>query len=556
MLNRFFVFVLMSMAVACGQPDKQVEHPKQKPNILFIAVDDLRPELGCYGSPIAITPNIDKLASEGLQFNRAYCQQAICSPSRASLMTGARPETTGIIENYTYFRDVLPDIVTLPQHLRANGYETVYSGKIFHKRAFADHPLSWSREPAEIDLPKPNYPGGYALKENQEIFKRNQEAIRAKYGENATQHYALGRGPAFEKADVPDEAYIDGYNTEVAIATLKEMVAKGDKPFFLGLGFHRPHLDWNAPKKYWDLYDPEDIPMASITEAPENGAAMGLHASFELRVRDGIPKSGPIEGELARTCKHAYLASVSYVDALIGKMIAELEAAGVRENTIIMLWSDHGWHLGDMGIWGKATNYEIATRVPLLIWTPDMPEESRGKKTDALVELVDMYPTLCELAGVELPDHLEGQSFVPLLYDPNREWKKAAFSQYPNPALREWAANPLTPEMRMTYFGPLIEEVEGRIKKQMGEKWDREMFENDLMGYTMRTDDYRLVVWKNRTQPDAEPLFIELYDHKSDPNETKNIAESEPELVKILLAQFNAGWKGNMAKVESQKLQK
>ena len=519
----------------------------RKPNVLFIAIDDLRPELGCYGSDIAVTPHMDRLAQQGLLFERAYCQQAICSPSRASLMTGARPSTTNIIENYAYFRDVLPDIITLPQHFKNNGYETVYAGKIYHKRAFADHPKSWSRQPAEIALPQPKYPGAYALEENQAIYQKNQAAIREKYGDNATEHYALGRGPAFEKADVPDHAYIDGYHTELAMATMREMVAQGDKPFFLGLGFRLPHLDWNAPKKYWDLYDPSEINLARHRGSPENGAAMGLHASFELRVRHGIPTNGPIEDELARTCKHAYLASVSYVDALIGKMIAALEEEGVRENTIIMLWSDHGWHLGDMGVWGKATNYEIATRVPMIIWTPDMPAQTRGSKSNALVELVDMYPTLCELAGLELPSHLEGQSFVPLLEDPRRPWKEAVFSQYPNPALREWAANPLTPAMRETYFGPLIEGVENKIKIQQSEKWDRDLFENHLMGHAMRTDQHRLVVWKDQRTSASDLIFVELYDHENDPQETRNIASEHPELVHQLLAQFDLGWKGALA---------
>ena len=548
MILRAAILFYFALAFSCNSAKAPSENVnKQKPNILFIAIDDLRPELGCYGSDIAITPNMDRLAASGLLFERAYCQQAICSPSRASLMTGARPETTGIIENYTYFRDVLPGIVTLPQNFIKNGYEAVYCGKIYHKPAFADHEKSWSRMPAKIDLPAPKFPGTYALEENQEIFKKNQADIRKKYGEGATDHYALGRGPAYEKADVPDHYYLDGYTTEVAVATLKELVADKDKPFFLGFGMKLPHLDWKAPTKYWDLYDPEKIPMAEHTEAPENGAAMGLHASFELRVRHGIPKSGPIEGELAKTLKHAYLASVSYLDAQIGKLLKTLDEEGVRENTIILLWSDHGFHLGDMGVWAKATNYEIATRVPMIIWTPDMPEENRGKKTVALVELVDMYPTLCELAGIELPGHLEGQSFALLLEDPDMKWKEAAFSQYPNPALREWAANPLTQGMRETYFGPLIEEVETKIKKQMGEKWDRDMFENDLMGYAMRTNEHRLVVWKNKKQPNAEPLFIELYDHANDPHETKNIAEDEPELVDKLVAQFNKGWKGNLA---------
>ena len=541
------ILLLFFLVTACFSTDSTVDNqPSSKPNILFIAVDDLRPELGTYGSGIAKTPNLDKLAGDGLQFNRAYCQQAICSPSRASLMTGARPETINVWENYTYFRDENPDIITLPQHFWANGYETVYTGKIYHKTDFADLEKSWSREPAsdKLDIKKPKLIGGYADPKNVKLFQEEQAAVKAKYGDNA--HYALGRGPAYEKYDVPDHTYMDGYNTELAITTMKDMQEKGDRPFFLGLGFKLPHLDWIAPKKYWDMYDPEKIPMAHQNESPKDGAAMGLHASFELRVRQGIPKYGPIEGELARTLKHAYLASVSYVDAQIGKMIDALEEAGLRENTIIMVWSDHGWHLGDMGVWGKATNYEIATRVPLIVWTPDMPDKNRGKETDALVELVDMYPTLCELAGLEKPAHLEGYSFAPLLETPNRPWKQAVFSQYPNPALREWAANPLTAEMRELFFGPLIEDVEAKIIKQQGDKWDRDLYENHLMGYSMRTDDYRMVIWKNRKAPDAEPVFIELFDHQNDPAETSNIAEDNPEVVSQLLAQFEKGWKGNL----------
>ena len=228
-------------------------------------------------------------------------------------------------------------------------------------------------------------------------------------------------------------------------------------------------------------------------------------------------------------------------------MLSALDEAGVRDNTIIILWSDHGWHLGDMGIWGKATNYEIATRVPLIISTPNMSAAIRGKKSNALVELVDMYPTLCDLAGVSLPAHLEGQSFAPLLSDPGRDWKKAVFSQFPTPALREWAANPLSKGMRETSFGPLIEEVEESIKAQQGDKWNRDLFENRLMGYAMRTDNYRFVVWKDYKDPEAKPIFFELYDHQKDPSETINIAAGNPVLVEELLTQFNKGWQGNLA---------
>jgi arylsulfatase A-like enzyme len=460
-------------------------------------------------------------------------------------MTGARPDTIGIVENYTYFRDKNPDIVTLPQNFRANGYETVYVGKIFHGN-YTDDKISWSRKPAtdKVESKPPRQPGGYALPENQEIFKKNKAEMTAKYGESAK--FGLGNGPAYECADVPDNAYSDGYDTDLAIATMKDMLAKGEKPFFLGLGFHKPHLNWVSPKRYWDLYDPAKIKLSTLVDGPIDGAAMGLHASFELRTRYGIPKYGPIGPELATTLRHAYLACVSYVDAQLGRMIAAIDEAGIRDNTIIVIWGDHGWHLGDMGIWGKATNYEVATRVPLIIWTPGMARQNRGKTTDALVELVDLYPTLCELAGIAKPPHLEGCSFVPLLNDTARAWKTAVFSQYPNPALREWAANPLSPGMRETYFGPLIKDVEVRIQAQQKEKWNRELFENDLMGYAMRTDRYRLVVWKDAKHPDTRPLFIELYDHEEDPAETRNIAEKYPERVSALMTQFNAGWKGSL----------
>jgi len=530
-------FLITIILLSCSRIEQPNNMSSSRPNILFIAVDDLRPELGCYGSELAITPNIDALADSGLLFERAYCQQAICSPSRASIMTGARPETINIIENFTYFRDINPDIVTLPQHFIANGYECVYSGKIFHGK-FTDEENSWNRETANIDIVRPHFPGGYVLEKNQKIYLENKAVMKEKYGDV----FGLGMGPAFEKADVPDQAYIDGYNTDVAIATMQELAKEGDRPFFLGLGFKQPHLNWTAPQKYWELYDTTNIELSTQTENPINGSAMGLHASFELRVRDGIPKSGTIDNDLGNTLLHAYLASVSYVDAQIGRMITALEEEGLRENTIIILWSDHGWHLGEMGIWGKATNYEIATRVPLIISTPNMPNKNRGESTDALVELVDIYPTLCELVGIDKPTHLEGLSFAPLLIDPDKEWKSAAFSQFPNPALREWAANPLSAGMRETYFGPLIEEVENKIIDQQKEKWDREVFENHLMGYAMRTDRYRLIIWKDRRHPSEKPIFIELYDHVSDPTETINIAQSQPLKVKELIYQFDNEW--------------
>ena len=504
-------------------------------NILFIAIDDLRPELGCYGSPIAKSPNLDKLAKEGMRFDRAYCQQSICSPSRASLMTGARPDEIGVIENTAYFRELNPGIVTLPQHFVKHGYESVYCGKIYHGR-MTDNDLSWSRKAAFNRCPvKMKWlPGNYALKENQELWASNKEKMLAKYGKEGSG--GLIHGPAYESADVPDHAYSDGFSTRLAIATLKDHIDKKPKqPLFLALGFKKPHLDFIAPKKYWDLYDRENIKLAKQTNEPNGGAATGLHASFELRTRHGIPKKGPIGPELAKTLLHGYYACISYVDAQIG-MLEALDEAGIRDDTVIVVWGDHGWHLGDMGIWGKATNYEIATRVPLIVWTPKM--KARGESTAALVELVDIYPTLCDLAGLPKPAHLAGKSFVPLLDAPSKKWKKHAVSQFPNPALREWAANPLSPGMRQTFFGPLIDEVERKIIKQQGNSWDRDLFEHHLMGYSLRTDRHRLVAWLDYRDIDSEPLFLELYDHAKDPEETENVAKKFPKKTEELLVRL------------------
>ncbi|MBB3699925.1 sulfatase-like hydrolase/transferase [Flammeovirga yaeyamensis] len=543
------------LLIVCGvslfSSCKQEVAQKRKPNILFISIDDLRPEMSSYDNSMAITPNIDKLSKQGTQFNRAYCQQAICSPSRASLMTGARPETINVIENYTYFRDENPDIITLPQHFKDHGYTTINCGKVYHAK-YNDPGLSWSMKPDKslIKNTLKGLVGGYIDPKNQEIFKKNKSAMIKKYGDKAK--YGLGLGPAFECMDVPDNQYIDGYVTDLAIANIKKIVEEDpEKPFFMGLGYIAPHLNFIAPKKYWDLYDRNDIELAENNTAPENGAAMGLHASFELRTRANIPNKGDIPDSLALELKHAYLATSSYVDAQIGKVLDFLKEEGLLENTIVMVWSDHGYHLGEMGIWGKATNYEIATRVPLVVWSPFQNDKTRGQSSNALVELVDMYPTLCDMAGLPKPEHLEGTSFTPLLGQPNLPWKEAVFSQFPTPALREWAANPLSEGMRETYFGPLIEEVEQEIKDQMKEEWDRALFENDIMGYSMRTNDYRMIVWKNRKAPNEAPIFIELFDHKNDPKETKNIADERPELVQQLMLQFDKGWKGNVPQQQS-----
>ncbi len=522
------------LLIAVGPFGVVAESPRS--NVLFLAVDDLRPELSCYGHRLAKTPNIDRLAARGVRFDRAYCQQAICGPSRASLMTGMRPDSLGVTENVTYFREVKPTVVTLPQHFRSHGYETVYIGKIFHGRMI-DEEKSWSRKARYGEFYKPRAMNGYQLPDSREIIRRNREMLTAKYGEIAKQ--GLIQGPATECADVPDHAYQDGITADAARLTLREL--RGS-PFFLAVGFVKPHLPFIAPKKYWDLYDPAEIELADNPIKPRNAPSIGLHASFELRTRDGVPKYGPIDDKVARHLLHAYLACVSYVDAQIGKILDELDRLDLADSTVIMLWGDHGWHLGEYGIWGKATNYEIGTRVPLICCPAGGRDEAAA--SGGLVELVDMYPTLCELAGLPLPDHLQGCSFAPLIDAPERPWKKAAFSQFPCPALREWAAMPLSVGMRETFFGPLIEEVEGQLAQE-SPRYSRQLYENHVMGYTMRTNRYRLVCWVDDRDRQAQPIAVELYDHQEDPGERVNVAgdADKANLVQSLTEQMWSGWK-------------
>lgn len=498
-----FVFFLASLAAASPSP---------RPNILFIAIDDLRPELGCYGASYARTPNIDALAARGVRFARAYCQEAICGPSRASLLTGLRPDSSRVTDNDTYFRDTAPDVITLPEHFRRNGYETAYAGKIFHGR-MTDEARSWNRK---ATFPARQGAMEYQRPENIELVRRKLAEAEARFGPEAK--YGLGCGPATEDADAPDDVYPDGRIAQAAVLTLREIK---DRPFFLGVGFLKPHLPFVAPKKYWDLYDAATIPLSPNPLPPSASTSLALHSSFELRTRADIPKSGPIDEALARRLRHGYLACASFVDAQVGRVIAELDRLGLRENTIIMLWGDHGWHLGDLGIWGKATNHEIAARAPLIVSAPR--QKARGKAAGGLVEFIDMYPTLCALAGLPLPPHLQGESFAPLLDDSSLPGKAAALTQFPCPALREWAARPLSKEMRETFFGPLIAGAEARLATEFGARWSRDLFEKYVMGYAIRTERHRLIRWVDTREP-ARALATELYDHQSDPNETTNIA--------------------------------
>ena len=465
---------------------------KPRPNILFLAVDDLRPEFGAYGKPYVKTPNLDKLAARGVTFDRAYCQQAVCSPSRSSIMTGMRPDSTRVYDLVTHFRDALPDAVTMPQFFKENGYFVRGLGKIYHPGF--DDPRSWSVpwESAQAPL--------YGLEENRKIRQDRAQAAKAegKPGNRA-------RAAAYESADVPDETFLDGKVAAKAVRALGEVRAK-EEPFFLAVGFARPHLPFVAPKAYWDLYDPSTIALAPNPFRQEGAPEYAVLDGGELRNYHGIPKRGRIPDDLARELKHGYYAAISYMDAQVGKVLDELDRQGLRENTIVVLWGDHGWKLGEHESWCKHSNVELDTRVPLIVAAPGLP--SPGSHTKGLVEFVDVYPTLADLAGLTPPKELEGLSFAPVLRDPNRAWKSAAFSQYPRPG--------------------------------------------GLMGYAMHTDRYRLTRWVQRSDPEQVDA-VELYDLQDDPDEYRNVADdpARAETLKALTEQWKAGWRGAGPKPET-----
>jgi iduronate 2-sulfatase len=500
-----------------------------RPNVLFIAVDDLRPELGTYGATHIKSPNIDRLAATGVRFDRAYVQYAICGPSRATTLTGLRPRTLKIEHIDTFFRETVPEVVTLPQLFKQHGYDTSYIGKVFHPGQ-TDDAISWTRN----RTPTGGSEGAvaYQLPASRAIVKQRREEALAKYGKVQP---GMAAGPAWEAADAPDNVYADGKTTEAALAALREL--KG-KPFFLGVGFHRPHLPFVAPKKYFDLYDPAALPLSAAPTPPKDAPSIARHSSFELRTRTGVPTSGPIDDATARNLIHAYAACVSFIDAQVGRILAALDELGLSENTIVVLWGDHGWHLGEYGIWGKATNYEIATRIPLIIRAPGM--AGNGRAAPAVVESIDLYPTLAELAALPAPKALQGQSMVPMLRNPATTGKNFACSEFPSPALREWAARPLSPEMRQTFFGPLMAEVESTLKKEHGARYDQQLFEQNLTGYSLRTDRYRCTLWVDRRKPEDEPFALELYDHERDPFELTNIAGRQEN--RALVAELRARW--------------
>lgn len=374
-----------------------------KPNVLFIAVDDLRPQLGCYGEEQVRSPHIDRLAASGTLFSRAYCQVAVCGASRASLLTGLRPTPTRFLNFRTYAEKDAPGAMTLPEEFKKNGYVCISNGKIFHHRDDTGK-RSWS-EPAWTP----------ALGGADSIDPESKRLIGG----------TKNRGPVFEAPDVPDNAYPDGQIADKTIRDLRRMKDEG-KPFFLACGFLKPHLPFYAPKKYWDLYDRETIGVADNPYPPAQ-APEALRGSREIDSyhNRNIPYNSD---EWHRSCRHGYYACVSYIDAQIGRVLQSLDELGLRENTIVLLWGDHGWHLGEHGFWGKHNVMHLSTRAPLIVSAPGM---RAGQKSRRLVEFVDIYPTLCELAGITTVNQgLQGASFQPLLTQPDRPWKTAAFSKY------------------------------------------------------------------------------------------------------------------------------
>lgn len=399
-MMRRLVGILIAMVVAASGVGAEAAEPA-RPNVLFISIDDLRPALGCYGDPLAKTPHIDRLAGGGRQFLAAYCQQAVCGPSRTAVLTGRLPDNNRVWHNRQRFRLHEPDTVTLPQLFMKAGYTAESYGKVFSGNSQEEDPESWST-PAVLKAP------GW----------RN-------YADRSDS--SDGKGPAIEAADVDDEAYADGKLATMAIEALERL---RDEPFFLAVGFFKPHLPFNAPKKYWNLHDPAAFGVAD-TERTAAAAADAYPDHRELAGYAGIPRDERVATDEARRLRQGYYACVSYIDAQVGRLLATLDRLGLADDTIVVLWGDHGYSLGEADHWCKATNFERDTRVPLVIRAPGMP--AAGEPAAALVEHVDLYPTLAELAGLEPPAELDGRSLGPILRDPAAAGKAFALSQYARP---------------------------------------------------------------------------------------------------------------------------
>lgn len=513
MMIKLFVSLAIVMCLSFGALPLAAQ--QQKMNVLFIAVDDLKPILGCYGDKLVKTPNIDRLAARGTVFLQNYCQQAVCGPTRANLMTGMRPDHTGVWDLKTRMRDVHPDILSIPQYFRANGYETAGIGKVYDPRCVdegLDKP-SWSipfyKNSDQYFSSKTGEPAGqFQLPETKALYQkfRAEGESRGLKGKELSDYVSKQVKPSTECADVPDNAYKDGANALYAKDILAQLAA-GSRPFFFAVGFSKPHLPFVAPKKYWDLYKRDEMPLADFQQKAKNGPALAYHTAAELYSYTDIPpissfsdqKPGldmPLEKQ--KELIHGYHAATSYTDAQVGIILDALDSLGLSKNTVIVLWGDHGWHLGDHNLWCKHTNFEQATRAPLLISSPQI----KPSKTKSPSEFIDIFPTLCDLTGLSIPAFLDGVSLVPSMKDPKATVKDYSVSQYPR------TRNQLDTE-------------------RLG--WS----DGQFMGYSIRTVQYRYTVWLTEgfrsDRPYSDNLVVarELYDYRKDPDETVNVIDDK-----------------------------
>ena len=435
-------------------------------NVLLILVDDMRPWFGCYGHPEVHTPNIDALAARGTVFNRAYCQYPLCSPSRQSLITGLRPDTIGVTTNTDFFRAIVPGLVTLPQHFKAHGYHTQGIGKIAHAPIYNDDASSWS-----VSSWRPRW-----------------SAVNPEYR------------VSWSALDVADDVPNDGQTAARAVEVLSDI---RDNRFFLAVGFRKPHFPLDAPRKYFDLYDPNDLSLPATAHPPQDSPSSARTNWGILRRFADLPDgTDPLSDAKILEIRHAYVACISYIDAQIGNVLRQLNALGLEKNTVVVFCGDHGHHLGDHGILGKDTLFDAAVRSPLIVSVPGQPHA--GATTNAPVELVDVYPTLCDACQLPTPPALEGLSMMPVIQDPESAWKAGAFSQYNR----------------------------GRTA-----------------GISIRTERYRYTEWGEEGNSG-----MELYDYETDPDETVNVAgrQENAEIVSQLRGQLRAGWQAALPGVPPQ----
>lgn len=459
-------------ATAAGAPSR--------PNVLLICVDDLKPNLGCYGDPLAKTPHLDRLAARGMRFDLAYCNQSVCAPSRNNLMLGTRSTSLGIYGLAQNFRQAVPNAVTITQHFMQHGWRAEAIGKILHTgHGNTDDAASWSvptqKEKVVEYLDPKNSAGGQLTREEAFFTNQQLDAIRT-----------LPRGAAWEKLDVPDNAYADGRIADEGIRRLQAAKKTASTPFFLALGFVKPHLPFTAPKKYWDLHDPAAFTLAPDQKDPEGAPAYAGKRGGEIVNYDPLTEESLRGEEQQRTLIHAYYACVSFMDAQVGRVLDELDRLKLADSTLIVLWGDHGWHLGDHGYWTKHTTYEQANRIPLVIVAPGVARP--GSVSRQLAETVDLFPTLAELAGLPAPrgpQRIDGLSLGPVLRDPTKTIRDHAYHAYPR-----------------------------------GER----------MGRAIRTERYRLVEWK-KPGAAADTAEFELYDYRDDPAEKRNHAATQPAVV-------------------------